>query len=168
MIWCVLCCMKWSCNKEQILSLIWIFKNSRWLFLGTPVSSYNKIDPHNIAEILLKVVLNTITLTRHMAYYHFSDSLFAWPFLRYDACILCWNNHFFVIQNVFFLATISVLVCVLFFISNFCYMVSFQMSDHFCDVMTCVLFLFWETISIIFLWKGVWFFSAPISLSVFF
>jgi hypothetical protein len=29
---------------------------------GTPVSSTNNIDHHDIAEILLKVVLNTITL----------------------------------------------------------------------------------------------------------
>jgi len=31
---------------------------------GTPVSSTNKADRHNITEILLKVALNTITLTR--------------------------------------------------------------------------------------------------------
>jgi hypothetical protein len=29
-------------------------------FAGTPVSSTNKTDRHNIAEILLKVALNTI------------------------------------------------------------------------------------------------------------
>ena len=31
--------------------------------LGTPVSSTNNSDRHDIAEILLKMVLNTITLT---------------------------------------------------------------------------------------------------------
>ena len=31
--------------------------------LGTPVSSTNKTDPHNITEILLKVVFNTLTLS---------------------------------------------------------------------------------------------------------
>ena len=36
---------------------------SRWFSPSTPVSSTNKTDDHNIAEILLKVVLNTITLT---------------------------------------------------------------------------------------------------------
>jgi hypothetical protein len=30
---------------------------------GTPVSSSNRTDRHDIAEILLKVALNTITLT---------------------------------------------------------------------------------------------------------
>jgi hypothetical protein len=34
-----------------------------WFSLGTPVSSTNKTDRHYIAEILLKVALNTITLT---------------------------------------------------------------------------------------------------------
>ena len=31
-------------------------------FLGTPVSSTNKTDCHDITELLLKVALNTITL----------------------------------------------------------------------------------------------------------
>ena len=34
-----------------------------WVSLGTPVSSTNKTDNHDIAEILLKVALNTTTLT---------------------------------------------------------------------------------------------------------
>ena len=34
----------------------------RWFSLGTPVSSTNKADRHDIIEILLKVALNTITL----------------------------------------------------------------------------------------------------------
>ena len=35
----------------------------QWLSLGTPVSPTNKTDGHDIAEIFLKVVLNTITLS---------------------------------------------------------------------------------------------------------
>jgi hypothetical protein len=35
----------------------------RWFSPGTLVSSTNKTDRHNINEILLKVVLNTISLT---------------------------------------------------------------------------------------------------------
>ena len=35
----------------------------RWFSLGPPVSSTNKTDCHDITEILLKVVLNTLTLT---------------------------------------------------------------------------------------------------------
>jgi len=37
-----------------------------WLSPGTLVYSINKTDHHNIAEILLKVVLNTITLTPYI------------------------------------------------------------------------------------------------------
>ena len=37
----------------------------RWLSLGTPVSPTNKTDRHDITDILLKVALNTITLTTH-------------------------------------------------------------------------------------------------------
>jgi hypothetical protein len=32
----------------------------QWFSLGTPVSSTNKSDNHDIAEILLKVALNTV------------------------------------------------------------------------------------------------------------
>ena len=35
----------------------------RWFSPGTPVSSTNKTDHHDIAEILLNVALNTITIT---------------------------------------------------------------------------------------------------------
>ena len=35
----------------------------QWFSPGTPVSSTKKTDHHNITEILLKVALNTITLT---------------------------------------------------------------------------------------------------------
>jgi len=35
----------------------------RWFSVGTPVSSTNKTDRPDITEILLKVVLNTITLS---------------------------------------------------------------------------------------------------------
>jgi hypothetical protein len=33
---------------------------------GIPVSSSNKADHHDITEILLKVALNTITITLHL------------------------------------------------------------------------------------------------------
>ena len=36
-----------------------------WFSLGTPVCSTKKTDGHDITEILLKVALNTITLTRN-------------------------------------------------------------------------------------------------------
>jgi hypothetical protein len=35
----------------------------QWFSLGTPVSSTNKTDCHNVTKILLKGALNTITLT---------------------------------------------------------------------------------------------------------
>ena len=35
----------------------------QWFSPGPPVSSTNKTDRHGITEILLKVALNTITLT---------------------------------------------------------------------------------------------------------
>ena len=38
----------------------------RWFSTNTPVSSTNKTDLNGLSEILLKVVLNTITLTLNM------------------------------------------------------------------------------------------------------
>jgi hypothetical protein len=38
-------------------------KVCQWLVTGTLVSSTNKTDCHDTTEILLKVALNTITLT---------------------------------------------------------------------------------------------------------
>ena len=55
----------------------------RWFSLGTPVSSTNKTDRHNITEILLKVVLNTINQT-----------IFANRLLRLWEITLCLQDHF--------------------------------------------------------------------------
>ena len=40
-----------------------MFVSGQWFSLDTLVSSTNKTDSHDITEILLKVALNTITLT---------------------------------------------------------------------------------------------------------
>ena len=39
-----------------------------WFSLTSPVSSTNKTDPNDITKILLKVALNTITLTLTLIY----------------------------------------------------------------------------------------------------
>jgi len=55
---------------------------------GTPVSSTNKTDRHNIAEILLKVELNTIKQTNVIVARHLS---MAWDFIgqfKYLFCML--------------------------------------------------------------------------------
>jgi len=40
-----------------------VLATGRWFSSGTPVSSTNKTDCHDIIEILLKVALSTLTLT---------------------------------------------------------------------------------------------------------
>ena len=52
----------------------------QWCSLGTTVSSTNKTDCHDIAEILLKVALNTITLA------------------LYYLCVLCGHMCLFVVM----------------------------------------------------------------------
>jgi hypothetical protein len=47
------------------------FNFNVWFCPGTPFSSTNKTDRHNITEILLKVALNTINQTILMDYFMF-------------------------------------------------------------------------------------------------
>ena len=56
----------WIPLGRGVLNITLCDKICQWFSHGTPVSSTNKIDRHNITEILLKVVLNTITLTPHI------------------------------------------------------------------------------------------------------
>jgi hypothetical protein len=51
----------------MLLLIIVVYRcknNGRWFSPGPPVSSTNKTDRHDIAEILLKVTLNTIKQTK--------------------------------------------------------------------------------------------------------
>ena len=41
---------------------------SQWFSPGTPVSSTNKTDSHDINEILLKVAVNTLTVTVYISF----------------------------------------------------------------------------------------------------
>jgi hypothetical protein len=50
-------CILGSIYEDHCLS----FCLGRWFSPGTPVSSTNKTNRHDITEILLKVALNTIT-----------------------------------------------------------------------------------------------------------
>jgi hypothetical protein len=59
----------------------WLEKG-RWFPLGTPVSSNNKTDRHDITEILLKVALNTINQTINLKT---TFSLHVWKLLCYSS-----------------------------------------------------------------------------------
>jgi hypothetical protein len=47
-------------NKKLCDEVCKSLATSQWFFMGTPVSSTNTTDRYDIAEILLKVALNTI------------------------------------------------------------------------------------------------------------
>jgi hypothetical protein len=51
-----------------LILLLLCFATGLWFSPGIPVSGTNKTARHDIAEILLKVVLNTITLTLYKKY----------------------------------------------------------------------------------------------------
>jgi hypothetical protein len=52
------------CNRYLSPLMLWVRLATGWWFSpGTLVSSTSKTDSHDISEILLKVALNTITLT---------------------------------------------------------------------------------------------------------
>ena len=54
---------------------LWVACGRSVVFSGTLVSSTNKTDHHDIAEILLKVMLNTITLTHIYLFFRMSSAL---------------------------------------------------------------------------------------------
>ena len=58
-------------------------ETGRWFSPGTPVSSTNKIDRHEITEILLKVALNTINLTKQTFWLTFYK-LFTHKMMEYE------------------------------------------------------------------------------------
>jgi hypothetical protein len=60
----------------------------QWFSPGPPVLSTNKIDHHDIAEILLKVALNTRTITLNPI---FLIDYFAFRSFDYDEGYF-WNN----------------------------------------------------------------------------
>jgi hypothetical protein len=57
-----LCKLQKGCTRLAAASdkVYQLFAHGRWFSLGTPASSTNKTGRHDIAEILLKVPLNTI------------------------------------------------------------------------------------------------------------
>ena len=57
-----LCQLQKGCNRLAATSdkVYQLLAHSRWFSPGTPASSTTKTDRHDIAEILLKVALNTI------------------------------------------------------------------------------------------------------------
>ena len=80
----------WSCEFESrsILDTTlcdkvcqWV-ATRRWFSPGTPVSSTNKTDRHDITEILLKVELNTITPNPFNAYFSSKTVIICIPSLK--------------------------------------------------------------------------------------
>ena len=65
----------WRCKFESLSA-------GRWFSLGTAVFSINKTDVHDITEILLKVALNTTTLT-----------LYYWDWEYIFNCILTYSTN---------------------------------------------------------------------------
>jgi hypothetical protein len=57
-------------------------RRARWFSLGPPVSSTNKTDHHDIAEILLKVALYTIKQTNKQTEYQISER-------RWESVVKC-------------------------------------------------------------------------------
>ena len=67
---------------------------SQWFSPGTPDSSTNKTDCHDITEILLKVSLNTITLTLTDSFK--GNNSFQFETTRFNYKIKIWNQNFVV------------------------------------------------------------------------
>ena len=66
-----LCKLQKGCTRLAVASdkVYQLLVHGRWFSPGTPASSTTKTDRHDIAEILLKVVLNTINQIKSMVKY---------------------------------------------------------------------------------------------------
>jgi len=56
-------CTRLAATSDKVYQLL---AHGRWFSPGTPASSTTKTGRHDIAEILLKVVLNTINQSNHL------------------------------------------------------------------------------------------------------
>jgi hypothetical protein len=63
-------CTRLAAASDKVYQLL---AHGRWFSPGTPASSTNKTGRHNIAEILLKVALNTKKTHTYCIFKHFSD-----------------------------------------------------------------------------------------------
>jgi hypothetical protein len=63
-----LCKLQKGCTRLATISdkVYQLLANGRWFSPGTPASSTTKTGGHDIAEILLKVALNTINQTHSL------------------------------------------------------------------------------------------------------
>ena len=94
-----------------------------WFSLGTPASSTNKTDCHDITEIVLKEALNTMTLT---LYYHFCY-LFKYRIIEFIYIILsfvvCCLPYCLMLWYIFFSSFCSFVISINFKMNYCC---SFQ------------------------------------------
>jgi hypothetical protein len=87
--------LRWGVLDTTLCDKIcqWLVTGQRF-FLGTPVSSNNKTDSHDIAEILLKVALNTINPNLVVSNRRSNRTIGRWPW-PYDPCSLSSNTTFY-------------------------------------------------------------------------
>jgi len=79
----------------------------RWISPGPPVGSTNKTDCHDIAEILLKVVLNTIIPNQTNNYFDLNFNWLKWKIPRFPYVLtsdnLCISqDHGFLLVNILY------------------------------------------------------------------
>jgi hypothetical protein len=96
----------------------------RWFSPGTPVSSTNKTDSHDITEILLKNVVSTIKSTNQLLLSHYYVILF---FFCYYVFILLLCRYYAII----------VLLCRYYVMPLLCYYVVIMLC-HYCVIMSLV------------------------------
>ena len=121
----------WIPLRGGVLDITICDKVCQWLWTGqwlSPVSSTNKTDCHDITEILLKVVLNTktLTLTHHIFYLYYIV--------------------FFISQYFFYLHHIVIYPRILFYLY---YIVFFNLPYFFIYII--LLFFFYLTIFFIYI-----------------
>jgi hypothetical protein len=98
----------WGVIDTTLCEKVWQWlATGRWIYPSTSVSSTNKTDHHDITEILLKVALNTITLTLTLIYdYNCNILLPVYSFVNTIQCVsfeICHLHYCNILEYVSFL-----------------------------------------------------------------
>ena len=72
--------LRWGVLDTALYDTVWIAAG-QWFSPGTPVSSTNKTDCHDITEILLKVALSTINQPTYYVGFIFTNSSWVGEFM---------------------------------------------------------------------------------------
>jgi hypothetical protein len=88
-------CTRLAAASDKVYQL---FAQGRWFFPGTPASSNSKTGRHDIAEILLKVALNTKFIFKFIPFY-------------FGHCVVCPSSVYAITDSDYLYGFFKLILC---------------------------------------------------------